>query len=155
MIGIYQITNKINKKRYIGKSKHLTSRWQSHLNYLLKNKHVNKDLQDDFILYGCNNFTFEIIKECKPDELNICENYYIQLLNNDDYNIVGKQKIKPIKFNFQFDRLFNWISFLFIFYLYASLYLCFFSNNYIILSITTVCMVIFWISYLLLLFRKV
>lgn len=45
MIGIYQITNKHNNKKYIGKSGNLFNRWDKHISDLINNKHSNKYLQ--------------------------------------------------------------------------------------------------------------
>jgi group I intron endonuclease len=60
---IYKITNKVNGKVYIGKTKDPERRWREHKNESLKaeKKYViylalNK--------YGINNFDFEVIEEC-------------------------------------------------------------------------------------------
>ena len=77
MIGIYKITNKINNKIYIGQSNDLKRR---------KNEHrcieheTNKSLKKAYIKYGLENFGFEVLEECKLQELNDKEKYWIELL---------------------------------------------------------------------------
>jgi len=87
--GIYQITNEINGKRYIGMSKNIYKRWVSHFANLRCNIHSNKRLQDDFNLYGITGFAFKILKEVKNvDYLIFFEKVYIRKLNKDfDYNL--------------------------------------------------------------------
>lgn len=102
MIGIYKITNKVNGKAYIGSSNNIGKRWELHINRLECNKHDNKYLQQDFNNFGFYNFTFEILKECKKDELLQIEKEYIDINSNNSYNIVGNINtpyIKPPIFN--------------------------------------------------------
>lgn len=82
-IGIYKITNLITNKSYIGLSKHIEQRWQEH-----KNGKGNKLLYQDFIIYGINNFSFEIIEECPQEQLRQKEEYWINFYNTykDGYN---------------------------------------------------------------------
>jgi group I intron endonuclease len=87
MIGIYQITNKYNNKKYIGKSEKILIRWNKHLNDLMDNRHSNKKLQNDFIRFGYTGFTFEIIEICDLKNLNNLEAKYIKELSDDNYNI--------------------------------------------------------------------
>ena len=89
MIGIYQIKNKFNNKRYIGKSKNIFKRLDSHIEYLLSNKHHNYYLQKDFIKNGYNGFTYEILDICDFEDLNKLESEYINQLDINDYNING------------------------------------------------------------------
>jgi len=43
--GIYKIINKIDGKYYVGSSQDINKRWNSHLNKLNKNNHINIHLQ--------------------------------------------------------------------------------------------------------------
>lgn len=97
MIGIYQITNKYNNKKYIGKSEKILIRWNKHLNDLMDNRHSNKKLQNDFIRFGYTGFTFEIIEICDSKNLNNLEAKYIKGLSNDDYNINNISNNNPNK----------------------------------------------------------
>lgn len=81
--GIYKITNKINNKSYIGQSVHIEIRWREHIR---KGNLIHKAIKK----YGVNNFTFEILEECKINELNEKEEYYIKKYNTiipNGYNI--------------------------------------------------------------------
>lgn len=105
MIGIYQITNKYNNRKYIGKSTDLCNRWDKHISGLINNKHSNKYLQKDFNKYGYNGFTFEILDICTIEEINNLELDYISELNsNNDYNIIGLKSEKAIIQNSYIDN---------------------------------------------------
>jgi group I intron endonuclease len=84
--GIYKITNLINNKFYIGSAVSLLSRYHTHKNSFVKNKHKNQHLQNSINKYGIDNFKFEVIELCNKKELLIKEQYYIDTLN-PDYNI--------------------------------------------------------------------
>lgn len=77
MIGIYEIYNKINNKRYIGQSTHLRVRLLKHLNFLRKNKHQNKHLQTSWNKYGEDKFEIHILELCAVEDLDKKEDYYI------------------------------------------------------------------------------
>jgi len=74
MTGIYQITNKVNNRKYIGKSGNIFIRWQKHIADLSNNSHHNEKLQRDFKKYGFASFIFEILETCSNAELNEFEN---------------------------------------------------------------------------------
>lgn len=77
MIGIYKITNKINNKIYIGQSNNIKRRKYEHSSI----KHeTNKGLKKDYIKYGLENFEFQVLEECKLEELNEREKYWIRIL---------------------------------------------------------------------------
>lgn len=94
MIGIYKITNNINNKVYIGQSINIESRIKDHFfkNYS-NEKHYHGVLDKEIRETGVENFSWEILKECKREELNQYEIYYISLYNSCDplkgYNIKG------------------------------------------------------------------
>lgn len=81
MIGIYKIENKINHKCYIGQSINIPLRWQIHCQPCIynnpKRKEYNYALYTAFRKYGLDNFDFTIIEECKVEELNDKEKYWI------------------------------------------------------------------------------
>lgn len=82
MIGIYKITNKINNHFYIGKSNNIKRRFIEHK---CINHETNPSLKLAYKKYGLKNFSFEILEECKLEELNDKEIYYISKLN-PEYN---------------------------------------------------------------------
>lgn len=83
MIGIYKITNKINQKCYIGKSIDIERRFKKHQTDALwvsdKNFKYNYPLYQAFRKYGIENFSFEILEECKEEELDTKEQFYYDL----------------------------------------------------------------------------
>lgn len=76
MAGIYCITNKINKKKYIGQSIDLEEREKD---YFERGTFPNKHLKNAFKKYGKENFEFEIIKCCKVEYLDRLEKLYIRV----------------------------------------------------------------------------
>ena len=77
--GIYKITNKINGKIYIGQSVDIRRRWYEHKGKLGKPGAEEYYFQKALKKYGIDNFTWEILEECEPDQLNEREQYYISL----------------------------------------------------------------------------
>lgn len=60
---IYKITNLINEKFYIGRTKEPEVRFWTHKNLLDREKHFNIHLQRSWNKYGAEHFLFEIIHE--------------------------------------------------------------------------------------------
>lgn len=84
--GIYKITNLINNKIYIGSSNHCIHRKSQHFSDLKYQKHCNKYLQRAYNIYGKENFLFEILEFCEPNQLLILEQKYIDQLK-PEYNV--------------------------------------------------------------------
>ena len=92
--GIYLITNLINGKQYIGQSVGIQHRWVQH-----KNSKENYPISKAIRKYGRDNFKFEIIENCSPEELDEKEIYYIKVYNTiipNGYNVTygGGQGLK-------------------------------------------------------------
>lgn len=95
--GIYEITNLVNNKKYIGQSKKVPGRWNDHIRIafidqnLLKNKTDIRDyklpIHNAMRKYGVENFSFRILEFCEQDDLNIREQFWIEKLktNQPDY----------------------------------------------------------------------
>ena len=87
MIGIYKITNLITKQSYIGQSNNIERRWKEHC----RPSKVNKSLISNAISsFGKENFSFQILQECKIEELDFYEEFYIKKYNTmtpNGYNI--------------------------------------------------------------------
>lgn len=90
MIGIYKITNTINGKIYVGQSVNIEERLAEHklIPFRQNRSTYYYPLYVDMRQYGITNFTFEILEECKREELNQKEQLYITLYNsyNNGYN---------------------------------------------------------------------
>lgn len=82
--GIYKIENMVNHKVYIGQSKNIYTRWNTHKYKLNKGTSPNKYLQNAYNKYGKDNFEFSIICECKEEELNEKEKFYISFYKSTD-----------------------------------------------------------------------
>lgn len=91
MIGIYKITNKINNHSYIGLSTHIEDRWNYHKNPYNWKRESNKTLYKAIIKYGIDNFQFEVLEECSPEQLDEKEKYYIELYDTyyNGYNMTS------------------------------------------------------------------
>ena len=76
-IGIYCIENIINGKKYIGQSVNLRRRILEHCNKLESGKDSSVALQNAYNKYGVNNFIFYVLEECREDELDEREIFFI------------------------------------------------------------------------------
>lgn len=91
MTGIYKITNKINGKAYIGQSINITVRWNEH--YLCSNNLTDKNssaIHFAISKYGIENFTFEVLALCAPEELDEAEMYFINYYKTKGENGYNK-----------------------------------------------------------------
>ena len=85
MIGIYKITKKENGKAYIGQSNNIERRFSQHC---YKGEKARIPLDIAIKKYGKDAFTFEILEECTPEQLNERESYWIKYYDtvNNGYN---------------------------------------------------------------------
>lgn len=67
--GIYKIINNKNGKFYIGSTNDTDIRFSRHKCDLRNGKHVNYHLQNSWNLYGENNFSFVVDRECEVESL--------------------------------------------------------------------------------------
>ena len=106
MIGyIYKIENKTTGKCYIGQTVDFQRRKSTHINKLRRNVHVNSKLQNAWIKYGEEDFTFDCweFQIENLEELNDLECKYINKYNSieNGYNLApgggkppSRQKVK-------------------------------------------------------------
>lgn len=89
LIGIYEIVNNVNGKKYIGRTTNFLKRKSDHFNSLRKDVHYNKYLQLSFNKYGEQAFTFRIVEYCQSFEDTVeRERYHIEW-NSTEYNDKG------------------------------------------------------------------
>lgn len=85
MIGIYKITNLVNGKTYIGQSNNIERRFKEH-----QQKGESSRIPVDIAIkkYGKDMFSYDIVEECKLEELNEKETYWIKKYHTkeDGYN---------------------------------------------------------------------
>ena len=91
MAFIYCITNKINNKKYIGKTDFsLIKRFREHINDAFsKSRHTeNRPLYRAIRKYGVCNFSISIVCECCEEDADSLEIFYIKKYNtyNNGYN---------------------------------------------------------------------
>lgn len=84
MIGIYKIENKINGHCYIGQSIDIERRWKQEIQGAScpTDREYNYPLSRAFRKYGIKNFTFTVLCECQPEDLNQLEENYIRVYNS-------------------------------------------------------------------------
>lgn len=82
--GIYKIENSLNNKIYIGQSTNVFKRWGSHISdsFNENSKDYDMVIHKAFRKYKLNNFIFSIIEECKQEDLNEREIYWIDFYNS-------------------------------------------------------------------------
>jgi group I intron endonuclease len=83
---IYKITNNINGKFYIGKTKDVKNRWKTHLSLVGKKRHP---LYDAILHYGKDNFTVDVIDNGDEFIIDQLEIEWIEKTNaiNEGYNM--------------------------------------------------------------------
>ena len=86
--GIYFIENKLNNKIYVGQSKNLKSRIESHKSNPVKL--LKEDIENENQSY-LDNINIYIAEYCSEENLDERERYYIQLLNSEYPNGYNQQ----------------------------------------------------------------
>lgn len=83
MAYIYQITNNINGKIYIGKTiRSILERWKEHLKDYKKRNFEKRPLYDAMNKYGPENFSIKELEECLAEEASEKEIYWIEKLGS-------------------------------------------------------------------------
>lgn len=90
--GIYKYENKINGHIYIGQSIDIQKRFREHKSAAFNEKNPDYKLPIHSAIrkYGLENFDFEILTDCSPEELNNFEEFWIEYYHsyeNGNYNI--------------------------------------------------------------------
>lgn len=91
MKKIYAIKNKLNNKMYIGETNNIQKRINNHFNKLKNNSHYNYKLQEEYNLYGKENFDVIILDEVEDNLADSKEVYYISKYDSylNGYNLSG------------------------------------------------------------------
>ncbi len=69
--GIYEITNLVTGKIYVGQSIDVYGRFARHVYELTHGLHTNKELQADVLKYGLRSFAAEIVREFDRDTVDL------------------------------------------------------------------------------------
>ncbi len=84
--GIYKITNIEDGKCYVGQSLNVAQRWVQHCRRGTgAEAPTNNKLYPILYSLGVENFTFELIEECEPSQLNEREKYYQEVFHAQDF----------------------------------------------------------------------
>ena len=78
--AVYKITNTITGDFYIGSSKDVKSRWESHKCPSRWNKYPNNPMYQDMQKYGIDKFEFEIVEVVEESFLKETEQKFIEML---------------------------------------------------------------------------
>jgi group I intron endonuclease len=96
-IGIYEIKCLNTNKIYIGSSKDMTMRWNSHIWDTIQDKHVCKVLQQEVKARGISSLSFRILEilsfDTTPKELRTREQYYMNMYSKEQL-LNSKRAIK-------------------------------------------------------------
>ena len=87
IIGVYKITNTITGDFYIGSSKNIKRRWESHKWPSKWKRYPNNQLYKDMQEYGTDKFVFEVLAEVEAGSLKDAEQKFIETLNPTYNNI--------------------------------------------------------------------
>lgn len=89
--GVYEISNMVNEKCYIGSAIDIDSRFNMHKRDLNHRKHHNRHLQRAWNKYGEKSFDFHVVLMCSEDNLLFYEQRIIDAKKatniNNGYNI--------------------------------------------------------------------
>lgn len=80
MVGIYKITNTVSQKVYIGQSVNMLSRWRQHMESIMQHTGFTENEPEEEI--KLENFTFSIVEQCLPEQLDEREAYWIAYYNS-------------------------------------------------------------------------
>ena len=84
--GIYKITNQKTKECYIGQAVDLATRWKQHAKCGLGiDTPAGNLLYKSMMEFGIWNFSWEVLEEVPPAQLNEKEAYYIDLYDSKNY----------------------------------------------------------------------
>ena len=82
-VGIYKIQNIENGKTYVGQSTNIERRWKQHINSSFNEKDdSDTELHRTIKKYSLNHFKWEVLEECKVEELDEKEKFWIKELNS-------------------------------------------------------------------------
>lgn len=79
--GIYSITNRVTRERYVGSAVNLNKRRSKHFSNLKNKIHPNLNLQEAVNKYGIEYFVFEELEHCERSELLKKEQVWLDLFS--------------------------------------------------------------------------
>jgi len=79
---VYEISNTIDNRVYVGSTINLNKRWNEHKRDLLNNKHQNIHLQRFVNKYGLNVLIFNVLEKINNKNILIREQHYLNIIKN-------------------------------------------------------------------------
>ena len=93
--GIYKITNTITQECYIGQAVDIDKRWKEHCKMGLGiDTPPGNKLYKAISEYGLQNFSFEILEQCKKEQLNQKQKFYINLYDSCNFGYNSNKGIE-------------------------------------------------------------
>lgn len=90
--GIYKITCLLDGRTYVGQAIDIAERWRQHIKRGVGAEPVTQNkLYPAMKELGVENFTFEILEECKPNELSEREKFYTDFYQSNSYGFVVRK----------------------------------------------------------------
>lgn len=83
--GVYKITDMITNEPYVGQARNVKDRWQTHIKHgvgAISSTNTNQ-LYAAMRRDGAWNFSFELLEECEPQDLDDKERWYIDIYSAD------------------------------------------------------------------------
>lgn len=102
-MGVYQIKNLVNEKILVGSTPNINGKKNSFRFQLRAGTHMNSGLQNDYNIFGDDNFVFEIVDLLEPkeevnisysEELKVLEEMWIEKLQPFDERGYNKRNQK-------------------------------------------------------------
>lgn len=84
-VGIYKITSLLNGMTYIGQSADIGERFKEHIKAGLGLESSTNILYSAMKRQGVENFTFEVLENCKREQLNAREAYWIEFYQSQKF----------------------------------------------------------------------
>lgn len=84
-VGIYKITSLLNGMTYIGQSTDIGERFKEHIKAGLGLESSTNILYSAMKRQGVENFTFEVLENCKREQLNAREAYWIEFYQSQKF----------------------------------------------------------------------
>jgi hypothetical protein len=81
--AIYLIVNRVNRRLYVGQSKHVRKRLMEHISRLRLKQQSPTTLIKDWYEYGYQAFDFVVWEKCPEDRLRLREKFWLGQFDND------------------------------------------------------------------------
>jgi len=92
-VGIYKVTNNLSGLCYVGQAVDVCERWKGHTSS--RESLLGQAIHSD----GIRNFSFQVLEECRKEELNSRESFWIRhfdCIHPQGYNKNQAPKVAPI-----------------------------------------------------------